>query len=143
MYTAQEIAKWFLYKNYAEQKEKVASNDNYEVYEGITHLKLQKLLYNAQGVYLATKGKKLFIDDCFDWLISDKNEGMSCQMCYNSVKSFSTNISPLSITRTLSSNINSGEYDLNSEDNASTTLSIALKINLSSSFIVLIFCFSS
>lgn len=67
MYTAQEIAKWFLYKNYAEQKEKVASNDNYEVYEGITHLKLQKLLYNAQGVYLATKGKKLFEDDLLAW----------------------------------------------------------------------------
>ena len=31
-YTAQEIAKWFLYKNYAEQKSKVAENDNYEVY---------------------------------------------------------------------------------------------------------------
>ena len=33
-YTAQEIAKWFLYKNYAEQKEKVASNDDnvYDTY---------------------------------------------------------------------------------------------------------------
>ena len=59
-YTAQDIAKWFLYKNYAEQKLKVADNDNYEVYDGITHLKLQKLLYNAQGVYLAIKNKKLF-----------------------------------------------------------------------------------
>ncbi len=67
MYKAQEIAKWFLYKNYAEQKEKVASNDNYEVYDGITHLKLQKLLYNAQGVYLATKNKKLFEDDLLAW----------------------------------------------------------------------------
>lgn len=67
MYTAQEIAKWFLYKNYVEQKEKVASNDNYEVYDGITHLKLQKLLYNAQGVYLAIKGEKLFEDDLLAW----------------------------------------------------------------------------
>lgn len=66
-YTAQEIAKWFLYKNYAEQKEKVAANDNYEVYEGITHLKLQKLLYNAQGVFLATTGNKLFDDDLEAW----------------------------------------------------------------------------
>ena len=66
-YTAQEIAKWFLYKNYAEQKEKVASNDDYEVYDGLTHLKLQKMLYNAQGVYLATTGKKLFKDDLVAW----------------------------------------------------------------------------
>ncbi len=66
-YTAQDIAKWFLYKNYAEQKEKVASNDDYEVYEGITHLKLQKLLYNAQGVYLAIKGNRLFQDELEAW----------------------------------------------------------------------------
>ena len=30
----------------------------------------------------------LNIYDCFDWLISDKNESMTCQMCNNSVKSF-------------------------------------------------------
>ena len=67
MYKAQDIAKWFLYKNYAEQKEKVATNDDYEVYDGITHLKLQKLLYNAQGVHLATQGEKLFDDDLEAW----------------------------------------------------------------------------
>ncbi len=67
MYKAQEIAKWFLYKNYAEQKEKVASNDDYEVYDGITHLKLQKLLYNAQGVYLAIRGEEIFGDDLEAW----------------------------------------------------------------------------
>ena len=66
-YTAQDIAKWFLYKNYAEQKAKVAENDNYEVYDGITHLKLQKLLYNAQGVFLAIKNKKLYEDDLEAW----------------------------------------------------------------------------
>jgi uncharacterized phage-associated protein len=67
MYSAQDIAKWFLYKNYAEQKAKMASNDDYEVYDGITHLKLQKLLYNAQGVYLALRGSKLFSDDLEAW----------------------------------------------------------------------------
>lgn len=66
-YSAQDIAKWFLYKNYAEQKANVAENDNYEVYDGITHLKLQKLLYNAQGVYLAVRGKKLFKEDLIAW----------------------------------------------------------------------------
>lgn len=67
MYSALDIAKWFLYKNYAEQKAKIASNDDYEVYEGITHLKLQKLLYNAQGVCLATTGEKLFEEDLIAW----------------------------------------------------------------------------
>lgn len=66
-YTAQEIAIWLLYKNYAEKKEKIAVNDEYEVYEGITHLKLQKLLYYAQGVYLAITDKKLFDDDLEAW----------------------------------------------------------------------------
>lgn len=67
MYKAQEIAKWFLYKNYAEQKQNVATNDNYEVYDGITHLKLQKLLYNAQGIYLAMTGNKLFAENLEAW----------------------------------------------------------------------------
>ena len=62
-FNAQEIAKWFLYKNYAEQKSKIAINENYEVYDGITHLKLQQLLYNAQGLYLAIKNEKLFEND--------------------------------------------------------------------------------
>ena len=66
-YTAQDIAIWFLYKNYAEKKEKIAPNDEYEVYEGITHLKLQKLLYYAQGVHLAITDKKLFDDDFEAW----------------------------------------------------------------------------
>lgn len=66
-YSAQEIAIWFLYKNYAEQKQNVAVNDDYEVYDGITHLKLQKLLYNAQGVCLAITGKKLFYEDLIAW----------------------------------------------------------------------------
>ena len=67
LYSAQDIAKWFLYKNYAEQKANVAINDDYDVYEGITHLKLQKLLYNAQGVHLALTGKPLFKEELEAW----------------------------------------------------------------------------
>lgn len=66
-YSAQDIAKWFLYKNNCERRENVALNDEYEVYEGITHLKLQKLLYNAQGVYLAITGNKLFREPLEAW----------------------------------------------------------------------------
>lgn len=67
MYSAQDIAKWFLYKNNSEQKENMAINDDYEVYEGITHLKLQKLLYYAQGVYLALENEKLFNEPLEAW----------------------------------------------------------------------------
>lgn len=67
MYHAMDIAKWFLLKNNSEQKEKVAANDDYEVYEGITHLKLQKLLYNAQGVSLAINDEPLFMENLEAW----------------------------------------------------------------------------
>jgi len=67
MKSAQDIAIWFLLKNNAENKEHEAVNDDYEVYEGITHLKLQKLLYNAQGVYLAIHGVPLFEEAIEAW----------------------------------------------------------------------------
>lgn len=67
MFSAKEIAIWFLFKNNAEVLEHEATNDDYEVYEGITHLKLQKLLYYAQGVYLAITGNKLFEENIEAW----------------------------------------------------------------------------
>lgn len=68
MYNAEEIALWFLYKNNAEIKEHIAENEEYEVYEGISHLKLQKLLYYAQGVFLSlNNGEKLFSDKIMAW----------------------------------------------------------------------------
>ena len=59
-FSAMDIAKWFIWKNYAEQIENVSEDDEYEVYEGVTHLKLQKLLYFAQGLSLAINNKKVF-----------------------------------------------------------------------------------
>ena len=67
MYRALDIANWFLLKNNSEILEHEAVGDDYEVYEGITHLKLQKLLYYAQGVYLAATGKKLFNENIEAW----------------------------------------------------------------------------
>lgn len=67
MFSAKEISIWFLMKNNAEVREHEATNDDYEVYEGITHLKLQKLLYYAQGVYIAITGKKLFHENILAW----------------------------------------------------------------------------
>lgn len=67
MYKAIDIANWFLLKNNSEVLQHEAEGDDYEVYEGITHLKLQKLLYYAQGVYLASTGEKLFEEDIEAW----------------------------------------------------------------------------
>ena len=68
MYSARDIASWFIYKTNAEIKEHVADNDEYDVYEGITHLKLQKLLFYAQGVTLSMlDGQKLFNEKIIAW----------------------------------------------------------------------------
>ena len=67
MYSALEIATWFLLKNNAEIREHEATNDDYEVYEGITHLKLQKLLYYAQGISLGMYSKPLFEENIEAW----------------------------------------------------------------------------
>ncbi len=67
MFKASDIAKWFLLKNNAEVREHEATNDDYEVYEGITHLKLQKLLYYAQGISLGMYGRPLFNESIEAW----------------------------------------------------------------------------
>ena len=66
-YSALDIATWFIYKNNAEKKETQAINDYYEVYENLTHLKLQKLLYFAQGINLSKYNEVLFNDDIEAW----------------------------------------------------------------------------
>lgn len=67
MFSALDIAIWFLLKNNAEVREHEATNDDYEVYEGITHLKLQKLLYYAQGINLGLYGRPLFKEKIEAW----------------------------------------------------------------------------
>lgn len=67
MFNALEIATWFLIKNDAEIREHEAINDDYEVYEGITHLKIQKLLYYAQGISLGIYEKNLFEEKIEAW----------------------------------------------------------------------------
>lgn len=93
MYSALEIAKWFLLKNNAEATEHEASNDDYEVYEGITHLKLQKLLYYAQGICLAICNRKLFDDEIEAW-----QHGPVVRNVYEVFCSFGRN--PISISMT-------------------------------------------
>lgn len=67
MFSAKDIAIWFLIKNNAEMHEHEATNDDYEVYEGITHLKLQKLLYYAQGISLGMFQKPIFKENIEAW----------------------------------------------------------------------------
>lgn len=63
-YSALDIAKWFLLKDNAEAKENEFEE---EVYERITNLKLQKLLYYAQGISLAMYNTPLFVEDIEAW----------------------------------------------------------------------------
>lgn len=59
IYSAKEIAEWFLNKNRIQM--------NFEDSEYITNLKLQKLLYYAQGCFLAKKDMPLFNEDFLAW----------------------------------------------------------------------------
>ncbi|WP_297429952.1 Panacea domain-containing protein [Clostridium sp.] len=60
MFEAKEIARWFLLRNKTEQ-------DSDECIESISNLKLQKLLYYAQGVHLAVTGERLFEEEIYAW----------------------------------------------------------------------------
>ena len=59
MYKAKDIAEWFLNRNRVQM--------NFEDSEYITNLKLQKLLYYAQGYVLAKKDTPLFDDEFLAW----------------------------------------------------------------------------
>lgn len=59
MYNAMEIARWFLNENRRRMLDGEA--------DFITHLKLQKLLYYAQGCYLAIKTVPLFHENILAW----------------------------------------------------------------------------
>lgn len=63
MYKALEISKWFLAKNNAEHK----MNTGDDEYEGISPLKMQKLLYYAQGIHLALNNTPLFAEPILAW----------------------------------------------------------------------------
>lgn len=58
-YNAIDIANWFLNENRKQM--------NFEDSEFITNLKLQKLLYYAQGCYLAQKDESLIKEDFLAW----------------------------------------------------------------------------
>lgn len=59
MQTADNVARWFLSRNKARSLNGEA--------DLITNLKLQKLLYYAQGIHLALYGKPLFNEEIVAW----------------------------------------------------------------------------
>ena len=59
MQTALNVARWFLQRNHLDY---ILEDAEY-----ITNLKLQKLLYYAQGVYLGLYGKPLFDEEIEAW----------------------------------------------------------------------------
>lgn len=60
MFRAKDIARWFLIRNKMEQ-------DTDECIESISNLKLQKLLYYAQGIHLAITDEMLFEENILAW----------------------------------------------------------------------------
>ncbi|MCT4612602.1 MAG: DUF4065 domain-containing protein [Clostridia bacterium] len=72
---AKLIAKWFIFRNEQDLDE--------ENIECITNLKMQKLLYYAQGVYLAYKDNELFGNDIYAW-----NHGPVVKEVYDEYKSY-------------------------------------------------------
>lgn len=99
MYNALVIAKWFLLKNNAEKKE---HESDIEEYEGITHLKLQKLLYYAQGINIAIYGKPLFNEAICAW-----RHGPVVEDVYQVFKPFGSNPIVLNLSEYETNVINS------------------------------------
>jgi uncharacterized phage-associated protein len=77
-YTAAQIADWFLARNRMD----IAELDG----EAISNMKLQKLLYYAQGAYLAIVGKPLFSDPIVAW-----KHGPVIETLYHKYKEFGSN----------------------------------------------------
>lgn len=77
-YSASDIAKWFLYYNNLMMQE----------FDGdyISNLKLQKLLYYAQGSFLAIKNEELFADPILAWA-----HGPVVESVYREYKIFKSN----------------------------------------------------
>lgn len=77
MYSALDIAKWFINYNL-----KLRNIDNEDI-DYITNLKVQKLLYYAQGSILALENKLLFTEDILAW-----SHGPVVKSVYDKFKSY-------------------------------------------------------
>lgn len=75
MHSAAEVAKWFL----AHNREVMEAEDS----EYISNLKLQKLLYYAQGTFLAVTDEPLFPDRILAWKHGPVVETVYRKYCSN------------------------------------------------------------
>lgn len=55
VYNALDVAQWFLWYNDYQKNSEIDVNDAYDVYEGITHEKIQELLFFAFSYYFVKK----------------------------------------------------------------------------------------
>lgn len=78
MHTASEVAKWFLAYNRMNEIDAGA--------EAISNLKLQKMLYYAQGCFLGITGRPLFSDTIVAW-----QHGPVVESVYHEYKRFGSN----------------------------------------------------
>lgn len=85
MYGALTIANWFILKNNSQRE--MYECEEFGAYEGLTHLKLQKLLYYAQGIHLAFTGKPLFREKIWAW-----RHGPVVEEVYQAFKSYGSDI---------------------------------------------------
>lgn len=76
-YKVEDIANWIL--KYNRNLREISNEDTDE----ISNLKLQKLLYYAQGAYLAMRGEKLFDDEIVAW-----THGPVIEEMYNKYKKY-------------------------------------------------------
>ncbi|MCU6786400.1 Panacea domain-containing protein [Aedoeadaptatus acetigenes] len=77
VYSANDIANWFLNYNFQLREFEDEDTDN------ISNLKLQKLLYYAQGTFLAIHNQKLFNDPIVAW-----KHGPVVESVYQNFKSY-------------------------------------------------------
>lgn len=87
-YNAVDVAKYFIYL--ASRKPIGEGEDGKKIYEGITNLKLQKILYFAQAYYLVKTGNPLFKENIEAW-----QYGSVVRVVYNKYKAKDAGYKPL------------------------------------------------
>ena len=112
MYSAIDISKWFLAKNISESKTNAVDGE----YEGISPLKMQKLLYYAQGIHLALHDTPLFKEDIYAW-----PHGPVVIEVYNEYKHCGSNPIALNIDKNDARIIDALENDKNAHESLELT----------------------
>lgn len=103
-FSALDIANWFVWYNQVQKMEHTNEEDSYDVYEGLTHLKIQKLLYFAEGVCLATFNKQLFKEKIYAWPHGPVVKDVYEKLCENGSKEIEFKITDYPVIQDINSN---------------------------------------